>query len=61
MIAACTFTHDKHQGLNTVRQALMFGCDLRAAPRKNLLRFLAEHTANMVERHHLMLLSSRQG
>ena len=39
----------------------MFGCDLRAAPRKNLLRFLAEHTTNMVERHHLMQLSSRQG
>lgn len=37
------------------------GCDLTSAPRKSLLRLLAEHCSDDGERRRLLLLCSRDG
>lgn len=37
------------------------GCDLTSLPRKSLLRLLAEHCTEPREKHHLLLLCSRDG
>jgi sulfite reductase alpha subunit-like flavoprotein len=45
----------------TVRNAFLHGCDLTTAPRKSLLRVLAEHCSNNEEKQRLLYLCSRQG
>lgn len=46
----------------TLRQALLFYCDIRAyAPKKTFLLMLSEYTSDPAEKAHLQLLSSRQG
>ena len=40
---------------------LQRGCDLTSAPRKSLLRLLAEHCSDDKERYRMMLLCSRDG
>jgi NADPH-ferrihemoprotein reductase len=45
----------------TVRNALLHGCDVTTAPRKSLLRVLAEHCSEETEKNRLLFLCSRQG
>lgn len=45
----------------TVRAAFSRGCDLTTAPRKSLLRVLAEHCSDSADKDQLLLLCSRQG
>ena len=46
---------------NTVRQALLVYCDLRAVLTKSALRILADYAYEAKDRHHLLQLCSRQG
>ncbi|EDV28307.1 uncharacterized protein TRIADDRAFT_21300 [Trichoplax adhaerens] len=45
----------------TIKEALMFHCDIRSIPKKATLRMLAEYTENQNERKRLLQLSSREG
>jgi sulfite reductase alpha subunit-like flavoprotein len=45
----------------TVRNAFLHGCDLTTAPRKSLLRLLAEHCSTATEKQQLLFLCSRLG
>lgn len=46
---------------NTIREALLVYCDLRALLTKSALRILAEYCGVTEDKNHLLLISSRQG